>query len=297
MRYKKIISQKWANIYQVREVFLRDNLYQKTLNYLKRQKHLDPNKIKELNKINYNKKFPVFNVLLHKKVIVGFLGTIFSNKFSYKIKYINCNVHSWLVDNNHRIVATLLFEKIMEKNCTITVLSSLPRLHKIFEKMKFQKLIMYYNLIFIKKLDLLKKKNSFTLEQNNREIKKRLDKKNLQISNDHSNKNYVKFVFCKKNEKLSSFIIANIVYKKKYIKTINILYSTNKNFLKKNIQQFYQLVASEFNVLMCGEYILKKKESIFNNKNYINFTKKKEIYLRNKPLKFEFNNLYSELEY
>ena len=52
MRYKKIISQKWANIYQVREVFLRDNLYQKTLNYLKRQKHLDPNKIKELNKIN-----------------------------------------------------------------------------------------------------------------------------------------------------------------------------------------------------------------------------------------------------
>ena len=48
---------------------------------------------------------------------------------------------------------------------------------------------------------------------------------------------------------------------------------------------------------MCGEYILKKKESIFNNKNYINFTKKKEIYLRNKPLKFEFNNLYSELEY
>ena len=297
MRYKKIISQTWANIYQVREVFLRDNLYQKTLNYLKRQKHLDPNKIKELNKINYNKKFPVFNVLLHKKVIVGFLGTIFSNKFSYKIKYINCNVHSWLVDNNHRIVATLLFEKIMEKNCTITVLSSLPRLHKIFEKMKFQKLIMYYNLIFIKKLDLLKKKNSFTLEQNNREIKKRLDKKNLQISNDHSNKNYVKFVFCKKNEKLSSFIIANIVYKKKYIKTINILYSTNKNFLKKNIQQFYQLVASEFNVLMCGEYILKKKESIFNNKNYINFTKKKEIYLRNKPLKFEFNNLYSELEY
>ena len=297
MRYKKIISQKWANIYQVREVFLRDNLYQKTLNYLKRQKHLDPNKIKELNKINYNKKFPVFNVLLHKKVIVGFLGTIFSNKFSYKIKYINCNVHSWLVDNNHRIVATLLFEKIMEKNCTITVLSSLPRLHKIFEKMKFQKLIMYYNLIFIKKLDLLKKKNSFTLEQNNREIKKRLDKKNLQISNDHSNKNYVKFVFCKKNEKLSSFIIANIVYKKKYIKTINILYSTNKNFLKKHIQQFYQLVASEFNVLMCGEYILKKKESIFNNKNYINFTKKKEIYLRNKPLKFEFNNLYSELEY
>jgi len=215
MRYKKIISQKWANIYQVREVFLRDNLYQKTLNYLKRQKHLDPNKIKELNKINYNKKFPVFNVLLHKKVIVGFLGTIFSNKFSYKIKYINCNVHSWLVDNNHRIVATLLFEKIMEKNCTITVLSSLPRLHKIFEKMKFQKLIMYYNLIFIKKLDLLKKKNSFTLEQNNHEIKKRLDKKNLQISNDHSNKNYVKFVFCKKNEKLSSFIIANIVYKKK----------------------------------------------------------------------------------
>lgn len=297
MRYKKIISQKWANIYQVREVFLRDNLYQKTLNYLKRQKHLDPNKIKELNKINYNKKFPVFNVLLHKKVIVGFLGTIFSNKFSYKIKYINCNVHSWLVDNNHRIVATLLFEKIMEKNCTITVLSSLPRLHKIFEKMKFQKLIMYYNLIFIKKLDLLKKKNSFTLEQNNHEIKKRLDKKNLQISNDHSNKNYVKFVFCKKNEKLSSFIIANIVYKKKYIKTINILYSTNKNYLKKNIQYFYELIASEFNVLMCGEYVLEKKDSIFNSNKYINFTKKKEIYLKNKPLKFEFNNLYSEVEY
>ena len=107
----------------------------------------------------------------------------------------------------------------------------------------------------------------------------------------------IKFIFCKNNKKPSSFIIANITYKKKYIKTINILYSTNKNYLKKNIQYFYELIASEFNVLMCGEYVLEKKDSIFNSNKYINFTKKKEIYLKNKPLKFEFNNLYSELEY
>ena len=297
MGYTKIISQTWASNYQVREVFLGDNLYQKTLNYLKKQKYLDHSKIKELNKINFNKKFSVFNVLLYKQAIVGFLGTIFSKKFSYKRKYINCNVHSWLVDSNHRIAATLLFEKIMEKNCTITVLSSLPRLRKIFEKMKFQKLNMYYNLIFIKKLNFLKNNNNFTLLQNNFEIKKKLDRKNLQIYSDHSDRNYIKFIFCKNNKKPSSFIIANITYKKKYIKTINILYSTNKNYLKKNIQYFYELIASEFNVLMCGEYVLEKKDSIFNSNKYINFTKKKEIYLKNKPLKFEFNNLYSELEY
>ena len=81
MGYTKIISQTWASNYQVREVFLGDNLYQKTLNYLKKQKYLDHSKIKELNKISFNKKFSVFNVLLYKQAIVGFLGTIFSKKF------------------------------------------------------------------------------------------------------------------------------------------------------------------------------------------------------------------------
>jgi len=297
MRYKKIISQKWASIYQVKEVFLKDKLYQKSLNYLKKQNHLDYNKIKILNKINFNKKFPVFNVLLHKNVIVGFLGTIFSNKISFNRRYVNCNVHSWLVDKNHRVVATLLFEKIIEKNCTITVLSSLPRLHKIFKKMKFQKINMYYNLTLIKKLSLLKNKNNFTLLQQKARITNLLDRENTKIYNDHSNENFIKFIFCKKNGKSSSFIVANIVYKKKFIKTINILYCSNKNYIKKNIQYFLKLVSTEFSVIMCGEYFLEKKESIFNNKNYINFYKKKEIYLKNRPLKFKFNNLYSELEY
>ena len=46
MGYTKIISQTWASNYQVREVFLGDNLYQKTLNYLKKQKYLELGNLK-----------------------------------------------------------------------------------------------------------------------------------------------------------------------------------------------------------------------------------------------------------
>lgn len=298
MRYKKIISQKWAHAYQIKEVFFKDKLYQKTLDYINKQKYIDSSKVKELNETFLNKKFPFCNILVFEKRIVGFLGTIFSNKFTFNKKYTNCNVHSWIVDTKHRIFSSLLFNKIMDRNCTITALSPPAKLFETYEKMKFKKFNMYYNLIYIKKLPFLNNVNKFTLLHQDREIKKKLDKKNFRIFKDHSNKKFQRFIFYEKNKKPNSLIIANMTYKKKYLKILNILYVSNKNFLKKNIHSFCDLVSSEFNISLCSEYFIKsKKESVLSSGKIFNYKKKGTIYLKNKPSKLEFNNLYSELEY
>lgn len=92
-------------------------------------------------------------------------------------------------------------------------------------------------------------------------------------------------------------IIANISYKKKYLKVLNILYASNKKFIKKNINNFYKLISIKFNIFFCGEYILGKSVSNLVNKGFYNLKKQIIIYIKNKPPNFEFNNLYSELEY
>ena len=294
---KKIISNKFLKLYQVKKVYYKDKLNKQIKNYLAKQKFINNFNVNELNSFFKNNKFPYCSVLIFKKKIVGFLGTIFSIKSSFKKKYINCNVHSWIVDKKHRAFSILLFKKILDKNFTITALSPPTRLYRTYEVMKFKKFIMIYNIIFLKTLNKFEDKNKFFISYKDDEIKKNLNKMNLKIFENHSNKKFKKMFFYKKNKKISTFIIGNISYKKKIFRVFNILYVSNKKFLKKNTKYFYKFISTKFKVNFCGEYFLNHQQSTLDKGGYINFKKKKIIYLKNKPSKFEFNNLYSELEY
>ena len=137
MHGSKKIHKTWLKNYKVEKVFYNGHLYNKTLRYLKKQNNLNYSKVLFLFNNFINKKYTICNVLIYKKKIVGFVGTTFSKKkYNNKI-FLNCNIHSWMVDINHRIGSSMLINQI-KKNCIITVLSSLPRLEKTFLKLVFR---------------------------------------------------------------------------------------------------------------------------------------------------------------
>ncbi len=294
MHGKDITNQTWLKKYNVKQVYRKDKIYKSTLSYLKNQKYLSYSKVFFLLNSFINKNYPICYVLTHRNKIVGFVGTIFSKKKFSDNNYLTCNIHSWLVDRNHRIASKLLFDYIDKKNCLITVLSSLPRLGSTFIRLGFKELIMKYRLTLVKKFFRKKFNSKFEIINNLKKLNK-LSEKKVVLS--YSNKKYIKFMFQKKNSKRNCLIVGNITYKKKILKTFNIIYCSNRSFLNKNLIQFFELITDTFKVTFCGDFFLKKNESYFNNNNKYSFIKDKKVYMKNIPKKFVFDLLYSETEF
>ena len=70
IQLKKASENKWIKKYRIRDFFLNTKLEKKTNLFLQKQPYLDYKKIKEISKINYNRKFPLGYVLIHKANIV-----------------------------------------------------------------------------------------------------------------------------------------------------------------------------------------------------------------------------------
>ena len=297
MHEKKETNRNWLNDYSIEPIFFKKRLYNSTINYLKKQKYIDYSKIFFLLNSFTVKTQPVCYVLIYKNKIVGFVGTIFSKKQFVKKNYLVCNIHSWLVDSSHRIASSLLFKKINEKKCFITVLSSLPRLGRTFLKLGFKKFIMTYKVVFIKKIFYKSIDPNFEVLKEPIFKKKNLNKKFNNLIKDYSNKKFKKFIFKDNNSKNSCLIIGNIVYKKKFFKTLNIIYCSNKKFLRKNINSFFQHIEKNFDVSVCGEYYLTQNESLFKKHGNISMIKSKNIYFKRIPKNFTFDLLYSEVEF
>lgn len=296
MHDHKKTKKNWLNKYKVKKVYFGDKFYKLTLIYLKKQKYLSYFKILYLLKSFVIKKEPICNILIYDKKIVGFVGTFFSKKIFSDKGYLVCNIHSWLVDINHRIAATLLLKKIYERKCLISVLSSLPELRNTFLKMGFNEYDLNYKIVFIKRLFIGKHNSNFQILQKG-SISNIIIKKFHQLFKHYSDKKYKIFFFRKKNEKKGCLIISNIIYKKKVFKTLNIIYSSNPKYLKSNLKPFFDQVNTTFNVTTCGEYFLKNNNSLFGKNFNISLKKKKRIYLKFLPKKFIFDLLYSEVEF
>jgi hypothetical protein len=293
----KKIEKSFLNNYYIKKVFYKDELYKPTLKYLKKQKHLRSSKVLILLNSFINKKYPICYILIYENTIVGFVGTIFSKKVYSKKENLNCNIHSWMVDARHRIASSLLFKKIKERNCLITVLSSLSRLSKTFIKMGFKKFTLKYKLVFIKKILKNKMSSKFYILQDKVLIKNLLNNNLQKILNDYSNKEYEKFIFGKNKSGESCFIIAKKTYKKKIFKTLNIIYCSNPSFLKKNIVNFYSNIEKKFHIILCGEFYLKKNNSLLGNSVGLSLIKNKQVYFSTIPKNFKFDLLYSEVDF
>jgi hypothetical protein len=297
MHERKKINSYWISRYSVKKVFFKDSLYNQTLKYLRHQRYLGFSKIFFLLNSFLNENYPVCYILKKEKKIVGFAGTIFSKKKYNKKIYLTCNIHSWLVNQNHRIASSLLFREIDKERCLVTVLSALPRLGKTFVKLGFKELEVTYKLILIKKLFSNQIDSKYQMFNNINKINKKLPKKLKRLLTVYSNKNYQKFLFTKERSKSQSFIIGKYVYKKKYLKTFNLIYCSNINFINKNITQFFQILSKKFSVSLCGEYFISSKNAIFKDKYNFFLTKNKKIYLKKKPNSYTFDLLFSETEF
>ena len=149
MDSKKIfIKNFWLKNYKLKNVFFKDKDKKYIKSYLSRQNYIKYDLIKKNFLILYNKKYPLAYVLTNKGRAVGFLGTLFSKRLIKNKNYLFCNIHSWLVDSNHRVAAQLLFKKILDK-CIITVFTARPGLTKTFRKMGFKSLQMRYRIVFL----------------------------------------------------------------------------------------------------------------------------------------------------
>tara|TARA_B100001939_G_C16922303_1_gene609964 strand:- start:118 stop:1005 length:888 start_codon:yes stop_codon:yes gene_type:complete len=295
MHGSKKTHKSWLKNYKVAKVFNNGRLYIQTLKYLKKQTNLNYPKVLFLFNNFINKKYPICNVLLYEKKIVGFVGTIFSQKKYNKKKFLNCNIHSWMVDTNHRIGSSMLINQI-KQNCIITVLSSLPRLEKTFLKLGFKKFNMKYKIIFIKKFFAKNIKLSFDILHNQNFLMKKTNKSQQKIIKDYNNSRFKKFIFFNSISKKNCLIIGDVTKKKRFFKTLNIIYCSNTSFLKKNIFIFYTLIQKYFKVHFCGEFYINKSKSILKKSNLSKIINK-TIYLKRTPKNYQFDLLYSETEF
>jgi len=295
MYESKKIYKTWLKKYKVEKVFYKSRLYNQTLKYLKKQSNLNYAKVLFLFDSFINKKFPICNVLVYDKKIVGFVGTTFSQKKFNKKNFLNCNIHSWMVDTNHRIGSSMLIDQI-NNNCIITVLSSLPRLDKTFLRLGFKKFNMEYKIVFIKKFFLKNTYLSFDILHKQKLLMKKINKSEQKIIKDYKNFRFKKFIFFNSISKKSCFIIGDLIKKKRLFKTLNIIYCSDTSFLKKNLFIFYILIQKYFKVHFCGEFYIDKSKSILNKSNLSKIINK-TIYLKKTPKNYKFDLLYSETEF
>ena len=184
----------------------------------------------------------------------------------------------------------------IKQNCIITVLSSLPRLEKTFLKLGFKKFNMKYKIIFIKKFFAKNIKLSFDILHNQNFLMKKTNKSQQKIIKDYNNSRFKKFIFFNSISKKNCLIIGDVTKKKRFFKTLNIIYCSNTSFLKKNIFIFYTLIQKYFKVHFCGEFYINKSKSILKKSNLSKIINK-TIYLKRTPKNYQFDLLYSETEF
>ena len=295
---KRIPDNKWTKKYYVHPVFLKSRTENQSIKYLKNQNYLDFKQISQILKINYNKKYPSGYVLKTKNKVVGFLGTLFAKRRINNQNFLFCNVHSWIVNEAHRVGSHMLFAPLIKKKCAITVLSPLERLCDIFRKMSFNILNMNYRVVFLINFFSFLNVNTFEIEKNLLQIKKKLSNKDWKICQDHSDSSFIKFIIFDKDKKSNfCFIVSKIIRKKNSFNILNILYASNGQFIKKNWYSANNKILKEFKILFCGQYFLKETECALPSNIRFSLNFKKKICVKNLPIKNKFNTLYSEIIY
>tara|TARA_B100001564_G_C20619737_1_gene661727 strand:- start:51 stop:941 length:891 start_codon:yes stop_codon:yes gene_type:complete len=285
----------WSKNYSIQKIPFKDNKKELTL-YLKKQSLIKYELIKNNFSINYNSVFPIGYILKDKSKIVGFLGTLFSYRLIKKKNILFCNIHSWLVETKHRVASQLLFKNILN-NCVITVLTARPGLTKVFKKMGFRRFFLKYRVSFLLNTNFFHyTQNTLKVISDKDFVLKKLNNENKNIFNKHKNKIFYKFIIQnKKNE--YSFFICKYIKKKKYLKIVNIMYSSNTSFVKKNWSSIQIILLKKFKVLFCGNYFLNNNAVLIPKKNIFTKDFTREIFIKNLPKSYKFNSLFSEHDF
>ena len=121
---------------------------------------------------------------------------------------------------------------------------------------------MEYKIVFIKNFFIKNTNLGFDILHQQNLLMKKTSKSQHKIIKDYNKPRFKKFVFFNSISKKNTFIIGDLIKKKRLFKTLNIIYCSDISFLKKNLFIFYTLIQKYFKVHFCGEFYIDKSKSI-----------------------------------
>ena len=81
------------------------------------------------------------------------------------------------------------------------------------------------------------------------------------------------------------------------INILDLIYISNNNEFRKYGSNLCTQIGSKFNAMFCGQYFLQEKDALIPEKKLISKDIKKEICMKNLPINYNFDTLYSEFVY
>jgi hypothetical protein len=258
---KKIIK-KASNNLSIEEIKITSNNFNKLKEYLNNQVFLDSERISLLFQFNQNTNYPIGFIIKNlENKIVGFMGTLFYEKFINKKKFIFCNIHSWIVNKRFRLNSFFLITPLLKEKLNLTAYTPVKSLEGLLEKFGFNKTMLNYKIVInINLIRFVKKDFSIITEENI--VLNYLNNDEIVEFKKHSNKIFNKFIILNKNNNKYVFIIARKI-KKKFINLFNFFYISNKNEFSNNWSNIKNLISNEFNINIFSEYYFNNKESFF----------------------------------
>lgn len=265
--------------YKIIKIFESEIYSEKVSNFLKKQKYIPFESIKKILKSSKEKKLPVANIMLHKNSnqIVGFVGTLFSVKKVNNKDYYYCNIHSWIVNKNHRLFSFFLILDVLKKEINLTAFTPVYTLKGLLNKLGFEKKIInekfYLNLF----------PYSFK-------------KKSLLILKDGNENNLINITF-KREHKIEKVSITGNIVKKKGLKVFKLLFSDNQNFFKENYIEILNYITKKYKIYLFCEYFNDQKDAILPQVNLLQVIKKRDIFLKSTINIDKFAILNSDLAF
>ena len=231
------IKYRAARSLKVEEVHLNGKFYQETISYLKNQKYIKYTEINKVLKNNFISNYPFGYIIKDlKNNIVGFMGTIFSKRIFDNKEYIYCNIHTWIVDEIHRINSFLLLTPLIKKKITLTAFTPVNSLIGLLKKFQFEKIEIKYKIVCFFNFFILQKKNFYFIEKENSIIREKLNKNEMKIYENYYNLPYEKFIITDKNDSSKYIFIIASKAKKKGINVLNFFYVSNNSEFKKKLE-------------------------------------------------------------
>ena len=277
----------------IEEVFKYGKNYDSAINFLKKQIFLPYQNIENLISFQKNEKYPIGYMMLNRNnAVVGFVGTWFSERKIKGYENIFCNIHSWIVQQEYRLYSFYLISLLNKKNINLTAFTPVESLKGLLLKFGFEKKEISYKIIL--NFKLFKFKKNYKIIKNKEDIKKRLNKINLNIYNFYSNKVYKNFLIKDIKEEKDIFITGCLLRKKSF-QIFNFFHVSDKNYFKKNWDKIADVISNELNIYFFSEYILAGNENIFPDKIFFSKIKKKEIYFKSENELCNLDLLNSDL--
>lgn len=227
-------------------------------------------------------------VLVDGEKVVGFLGTLFSQRFINGERKTICNLSSWFVLPEYRNESILLFSDILRhKEYTITSFTSVPDAVRILKKLGFRQLD---NSFYWYKKNFFKRPMRIKHSSGSSDFEKYLSEEEKRVHNDHlpfnafplffHNETSHCYIIVRKKDILLRNLISNrfinyadyitrklsrwsFMNKKRTVAHIH--YISNLDFFNKNITRINNLLQNEFKIsgITVDARHVSEKKSIF----------------------------------